>query len=980
MAIKVIKRNTTVKPVGVVKQDAFSADAELYKSISETSTKLMVQSYRDGIEEATERGKETARLTVLDTTGAIKKVDAPESFGKIATESFNKAMLARYETSIDSQLKNMLSSIQLKSSDGTQLYDDITQGIPLYNNPDLYKKHAVRKIAEIIKQTPDDLQAYTQQRGEQLLSTGLTQVSKNQHDQNVKTIQYQTNRDLNSQVFESTSLFSDENAPLNTKFEVRDKLLENINNQRQLLKPNDLNNLINNVDSEIIKGVINSIVKEGNNGNGLYKHEIVKFQDLYEKNGKIPYENYNKVIKAVKPSISIDANIRAHFNVLKNNAVVLGTPTNRGSQKRADERSNQFQTQATESNIPMTTLIATSQDALDQIQQDGILPTALTDTFDSYLTVDGNDPTGENGYELYTIWDNLTLVNKGNLVGQVRNTKLFSEEINNFMMAMSRRMDLNKSPEGFQQGLTTYNFTKDPDSEFNDLLRAELNKGQLDKEYKGSAESGKLRDGLIDRFINGGFLKGSRDRSWIPMWNGPSMTVEQGEKYIDEAIIDFALSFKTASGDGKKRPTKTLNESLTRTWEQRRDDFAHQKGLFTAEGVPAFAQYTYKVANPDAGEVASAMGMGYGMTSPEYFEKTHRMGASVRTSYTLERAFSGESYANFNPINEFHNFVEDVSDSILKPKASEFKTAFGEDVFIQLRMNSTLDNPSYQLLHRDKITGNVVPTIINEAPVIINLSDFKMSLKEDIEIMKRTGGSYKEVGNKIWQEWQDSLEENKKLGVTGNPTIGGLLSGGLAPQINKPTLESTIEKQTGMEFQDLNDEGSWFDSTVDNLKKVPDYLSRLLGVDKAGATTIGNSIESIQRFNPTNIRFSADNQWVGSMGDENGFEVFETNEHGYRATVKILNTYNDKYYNNKMTITDMITRWAPPKENNTKAYINYISKSSEYPDDEIIDMMDEDLLFNILNAMTKMELGLSVYNQYDDWENEIRNGISMALN
>ena len=31
MAIKVIKRNTTVKPVGVVKQDAFSADAELYK-------------------------------------------------------------------------------------------------------------------------------------------------------------------------------------------------------------------------------------------------------------------------------------------------------------------------------------------------------------------------------------------------------------------------------------------------------------------------------------------------------------------------------------------------------------------------------------------------------------------------------------------------------------------------------------------------------------------------------------------------------------------------------------------------------------------------------------------------------------------------------------------------------------------------------------------------------------------------------------
>ena len=414
----------------------------------------------------------------------------------------------------------------------------------------------------------------------------------------------------------------------------------------------------------------------------------------------------------------------------------------------------------------------------------------------------------------------------------------------------------------------------------------------------------------------------------------------------------------------------SLNESLTQTWLQLRDDFAYQKGLFTAEGLAAFQNYSYNVPNPDAGKVVGYMGMS--SVSPENFRRTHNMGASVKTAYTLERAFSGESYANVNPINEFYKFVEDVSDSILNPKSKELKSTFGEDVFIQLRMNSTKQNPSYQLLYRDKITGNVVPVIANEAPVIINLNDFKISLKEDIEIMKRIGGSYKEVGNKIWQEWQDSLEEHKKLRLAG-----GFLSDSL---ISKPTLESTIENQTSMEFQDLNDEGSWFDDTVENLKKVPDYLSRLLGIDKAGATTIGNSIESIQRFNPTNIRFSADNQWVGSMGNENGFEVFEANEHGYHATLKILNTYNEKYYDNKMTITDMITRWAPPKENNTKAYINYISKSSEYPDDEIIDMMDEDLLFNILNAMTKMELGLSVYNQYDDWENEIRNGISMALN
>ena len=96
----------------------------------------------------------------------------------------------------------------------------------------------------------------------------------------------------------------------------------------------------------------------------------------------------------------------------------------------------------------------------------------------------------------------------------------------------------------------------------------------------------------------------------------------------------------------------------------------------------------------------------------------------------------------------------------------------------------------------------------------------------------------------------------------------------------------------------------------------------------------------IRNNNPLNIRLSSD-KWQGQIngkgnidgnsslsseraGGEAVFCVFSSMEYGWRAAFVILcKTYYGKY--KLRTIRDIVSRWAPPKENNTEAYIRHVS-------------------------------------------------------
>lgn len=91
--------------------------------------------------------------------------------------------------------------------------------------------------------------------------------------------------------------------------------------------------------------------------------------------------------------------------------------------------------------------------------------------------------------------------------------------------------------------------------------------------------------------------------------------------------------------------------------------------------------------------------------------------------------------------------------------------------------------------------------------------------------------------------------------------------------------------------------------------------------------------------NPFNIR-KGSSRWLGSISKQGDkFESFDTLEHGIRAFFIIMRSYSIKYGRN--TIRSIITRFAPPSENNVDAYINFISNAiKKAPDDQLKSCLD----------------------------------------
>lgn len=78
----------------------------------------------------------------------------------------------------------------------------------------------------------------------------------------------------------------------------------------------------------------------------------------------------------------------------------------------------------------------------------------------------------------------------------------------------------------------------------------------------------------------------------------------------------------------------------------------------------------------------------------------------------------------------------------------------------------------------------------------------------------------------------------------------------------------------------------------------------------------------IAKNNLFNIRTSG-SQWFGTTGYNRGFVCFESKEYSIRAVAILLRTYRRKGFK---TVYDIINRYAPSSENDTPAYVRYISE------------------------------------------------------
>ena len=111
----------------------------------------------------------------------------------------------------------------------------------------------------------------------------------------------------------------------------------------------------------------------------------------------------------------------------------------------------------------------------------------------------------------------------------------------------------------------------------------------------------------------------------------------------------------------------------------------------------------------------------------------------------------------------------------------------------------------------------------------------------------------------------------------------------------------------------------------------------------------------IGKNNIFNIR-AGKAQWLGMTGTRRGFVEFDTQEHGIRAWLILMRNYRRKY--GCRTIRQIVTRFAPPSENNTERYIKFCCQGV---------MLDADCALTSLTDyaflgkyMARMETGTAV--------------------
>lgn len=105
--------------------------------------------------------------------------------------------------------------------------------------------------------------------------------------------------------------------------------------------------------------------------------------------------------------------------------------------------------------------------------------------------------------------------------------------------------------------------------------------------------------------------------------------------------------------------------------------------------------------------------------------------------------------------------------------------------------------------------------------------------------------------------------------------------------------------------------------------------------------------------NPGNIRYNP--AFKGCIGDNKGFCNFTTMGFGYRALLVLLTTYFTKY--GLTTIRGIISRYAPPNENNTEGYINLVSRKTGFAADKVLSKED---LIKLIPAIALQENSINV--------------------
>lgn len=131
----------------------------------------------------------------------------------------------------------------------------------------------------------------------------------------------------------------------------------------------------------------------------------------------------------------------------------------------------------------------------------------------------------------------------------------------------------------------------------------------------------------------------------------------------------------------------------------------------------------------------------------------------------------------------------------------------------------------------------------------------------------------------------------------------------------------------------------------------------LLGGGGAAVAIYGTT-RGLRNNNPGNIRKDGKTVWQGmaTAQPDASFVSFVSPEYGIRALAKVLHTYIATGTN---TIRAIVTRWAPPSENNTAAYIAAVAAQTGINPDAPVNEATH--LPALVQAIIKHENGVQPY-------------------
>ena len=114
----------------------------------------------------------------------------------------------------------------------------------------------------------------------------------------------------------------------------------------------------------------------------------------------------------------------------------------------------------------------------------------------------------------------------------------------------------------------------------------------------------------------------------------------------------------------------------------------------------------------------------------------------------------------------------------------------------------------------------------------------------------------------------------------------------------------------------------------------------------------------IAKNNIFNIRQGA--KWQGMTGTKKGFVEFESRKMAMRAWLMLMRTYRRRY--GCTTIRQIVSRYAPPNENDTDGYIEYCCRQMDMNPDDVL-IFDSEYI-KLATAMARMETGAEINTQW----------------